>query len=102
MIGTDIKVYDNGAVIGTFKYVTDYIGFDNNEDNQQGYFFPFHLEQEGEKLSLVKNGKPNKTDLDWEADNVLKIEPDVKWEIIVDGESVITFSFKTAKFDKAV
>lgn len=100
MIGSDVKVSEDGKVTGTFHYVTDYTGFNASVPaEQEGYFFPFTLTQEGEKMSFIKNGTPGKTDIDWEADNVFRITASDKFTVKVDGVDVVTFDFSKATFE---
>ena len=99
MIGSDVKVMEDGAVEGTFYYATGYTGFnDSEESEQEGYYFPFILTAMGEKMSFKKNGRYAKKDIAWEANNVFRVTQGDKFEVIVDGSSVVTFTFKAANF----
>ena len=58
---TGAAVDVNGNVTGTFQYVTGYTGFNSEEtEEQEGYFFPFHLTKTGTTMSFLKNGEPGK------------------------------------------
>lgn len=96
---TGAAVDINGNVTGTFQYVTGYTGFNSeNTEEQEGYFFPFHLTKAGTTMSFLKNGEPGKEDIPWEADNVFRITQGDTFEIKVDGNSVVTLSFDKAVF----
>lgn len=98
-MGENIRVDEQGNVTGTLKYVTGYTGFNSTKkEEQEGYYFPFTLTQTGEKMSFVKNGSPGKTDIDWEANNVFRVTQGDTFEVIVDGQSVVKFNFKTVTF----
>lgn len=100
MIGNDVKVMEDGAVKGTFHYVTGYTGFNSSKSaEQEGHYFPFTLTAEGEKMTFKKNGRTTKKDIAWEADNVFRVTQTDKFEVIVDGESVVTFTFENAVFE---
>jgi hypothetical protein len=100
LVGNDIKVMEDGSVIGTFHYVTGYTGFNNSKaSEQEGYYFPFTLTKSGEKMTFKKNGKATKTDIAFEANNVFRVTSSDKFEVIVDGSSVVTFTFKNALFE---
>ena len=100
LIGNDIKVMDDGSVTGTFHYVTGYTGFNSSKaSEQEGYYFPFTLTKSGEKMTFKKNGKATKTDIAFEADNVFRVTSSDKFEVIVDGSSVVTFTFENALFE---
>lgn len=100
LIGKDVKVFEDGEVRGTFKKVTGYTGFSGNFDEQSGYYFPFRLTETGVKITIKKNGTaaPGKTDMDWVASNVLRTTENDTFEIIVDGKSIVTFTFQNAIF----
>lgn len=89
----------NGNVTGTFKHVTGYTGFNSEvTEEQEGYFFPFHLTKTGTTMSFLKNGEPGKEDIPWEADNVFRVTKGDTFEIKVDGTPVVTLSFDKATF----
>ena len=37
LVGDDIKVFEDGTVIGTLKHVTGYTGFSSIQEEQKGY-----------------------------------------------------------------
>ena len=98
LIGDDVKVMKDGTVTGTFKHVTGYTGFSSNEDEQEGYYFPFRLAKTGEKMEFRKNGDTSSGEIPWEADNVFRVTESDSFEVLVDGTSVITFNFVDATF----
>ena len=101
MIGNDVMVGTSGKVKGTFHYVTGYTGFnEKNAEEQEGYYFPFTLAKKGTKMTIKKNGEDAKKDIAWEADNVLRVTAEDAFEIIVDGVSVVKFTFEEAVFEK--
>lgn len=97
----NISVYEDGSVEGTLKYVTGYTGF-NGEDaeEQEGYFFPFILEKTGTEMTFKKNGSPAKEDIPWEASNVFRVEKGDSFQVLVDGEEIVTFTFEKATFEE--
>lgn len=100
LIGSDVEVYEDGRVEGTFKHVTGYTGFSDNEEEQEGYYFPFRLSKSGEKMEFRKNKDKSSGEIPWEADNVFRVTASDTFEVLVDGESVVTFSFEKATFSE--
>lgn len=97
MLGDDVEVLSDGTVTGTLKYVTGYTGFNESEaSEQEGNFFPFKLIKSGKKMTFKKNGTVTKDNIAWEADNVFRVSKSDKFEVLVDGKSVITFDFSKA------
>ena len=85
---------------GTFKHVTGYTGFSDVVEQQEGYYFPFKLTEEGTTMSFKKNGEPGKADIPWEADNVFRVTASDVFEVLVDERSVATFNFSKATFQE--
>ena len=90
-------VYENDnptevTVIGTIKHIDSYNEF---EYGISGNFFPFTLGVNGTTMKFKKNGNIRYTG-DWDKNNVLKVEQDQIWEIIVDEKPVVTFNFSKA------
>ena len=83
---------------GTLKYVTGYTQFSGQPDEQEGYYFPFRLVKSGTKMTFKKNGQETKKDIAWEADNVFRVTASDTFEVLVDDEHVVTFSFARATF----
>lgn len=89
----------DGTVTGTLKHVTDYTQFNEAVPaEQEGYFFPFKLTKTGTKMTFKKNVEESKKDIAWEAMNVFRVTKTDTFEVIVDGESVVTFNFAKATF----
>lgn len=101
MLGDDVKVAEDGSVTGTLKYVTGYTGFSGRKAEQEGNFFPFCLEKQGDTMTFKKNGAAKKSGIPWEKDNVFRIDDkSTKFTVEVDGEEVITFNFENATLDE--
>ena len=101
LIGGAVKVYADGTVTGTFKHVTGYTGFNGeNPEEQEGFFFPFHLAKTGTTMTFKKNGEPGKTGIAWEADNVFRVTASDTFEVLVDDEHVVTLNFAKATFEE--
>lgn len=101
MIGTDIKIDEDGKVTGTFHKVTGYTGFNSsNTSEQSGYFFPFSITKEGATMTFKKNGSPAKQDIPFEKDNVFRVTKTTKFEVLVDDESLVKFDFSKATFEE--
>lgn len=49
-------------------------------------------------MTFKKNGEETKKDIAWEAMNVFRVIKTDTFEVIVDGESVVTFNFAKATF----
>ena len=99
LIGDDVEVYEDGTVMGTFKHVTGYTGFNESDpEEQEGYFFPFRLSQTGTTMTFKKNGEEVKKNIAWEADNVFRVTASDTFEVLVDDASVVTFNFSKAIF----
>lgn len=99
LVGDDLKVYANGAVTGTFHYVTNYTEFSGAPEEQRGYYFPFHLTKTGAKMTFKKNGSPTKENIPFDADIVFRVSKDDTFEVLVDDSSVVKFTFTGATFE---
>ena len=84
LVGNDLMAKADGSVSGTFHHVTGYTEFSSEPDEQDGYYFPFHLTKTGSKMTFKKNGSPTKQDT---------------FEVLVDGKSVVIFRFDGASFE---
>lgn len=101
MIEPGMYVRGDGSVFGTFKYVTGYTGFNSSvSEEQEGYFFPFDLNKSGTKMTFIKNGKPGKTDINYEKSNVFRVTKNDTFEVKVDGATVVIFNFKNSRFEE--
>ena len=98
-LASDLFVNEDGQVTGTFHHVTGYTGFNSAvPEEQEGYYFPFTLAKTGTTMAFRKNGEDSKVGISWEANNVFRVTASDTFEVIVDGESVVTFSFAGAVF----
>lgn len=98
-MGDDLKVYANGAVTGTFHYVSDYTEFSSTPEEQSGYYFPFHLTKTGSKMTFKKNGETTKDKIAFDPDIVFRVTKDDTFEVLVDDASVVKFTFTGATFE---
>lgn len=101
MISPDTKILDDGSVEGTLYKVDGFKAFNtNNAAEQSGHFFPFTLSGEpGSKMTFKKNGVESKKDIDYDKDIVFRVEDkQTKFEVTVDGNSVIRLNFEKATF----
>lgn len=99
LVGDDLAVMDDGSVTGTFHYVTGYMEFSSLPDEQSGYYFPFHLTKTGTTMTFKKNGSPTKQDIAFDPDIIFRVSKDDDFEVLVDGASVVRFTFTGAKFE---
>ena len=99
LVGDDLKVYADGFVTGTFHHVTGYSEFSSEPDEQEGYYFPFHLTKAGTKMTFKKNGSPTKQDIAFDPDIVFRVTKTDTFEVLVDDSSVVKFNFAGATFE---
>ena len=98
---TDAWVGQNGTVTGTFHYMSGYTGFnDALPEEQEGYYFPFTLVKSGTTMTFKKNGEISKDSIPWEANNVFRVTKTDTFEVLVDGDSIMTFNFAKATFQE--
>ena len=97
LVGDDLTVKADGSVVGTFHHVTGYTEFSSEPDEQEGYYFPFHLTKAGTKMTFKKNGSPTKQDID--PDIVFRVTKTDTFEVLVDDSSVVKFNFAGATFE---
>ncbi len=99
MVGDDLAVKADGSVVGTFRYVTGYTEFSGTAGEQSGYYFPFHLTKTGTTMTFKKNDAPTKENIPFDADIVFRVTKDDTFEVLVDNQSVVKFSYKDATFE---
>ena len=99
MAGDDLLVKADGSVVGTFHRVTGYTEFSSEPDEQEGYYFPFHLTKTGSKMTFKKNGLPTKQDIAFDPDIIFRVTKTDTFEVLVDEQSVVKFSFDRATFE---
>lgn len=100
MVGDDLKVFEDGSVTGTFKYVSDFTEFSSNTEEQKGYYFPFKLTQSGSTMTFKKNGSETKKDIAFDPDIIFRVTQGDTFEVLVDGSSVVKFNFEQATFEE--
>ena len=99
LVGDDLTVKAEGSVTGTFHHVTGYTEFSSEPDEQEGYYFPFHLTKTGTKMTFKKNGSPTKQGITFDPDIIFRVTKDDTFEVLVDDSSVVKFNFAGATFD---
>lgn len=100
MVGDDLKVFEDGNVTGTFKYVSDFTEFSSNTEEQKGYYLPFKLTQSGSTMTFKKNGSETKKDIAFDPDIIFRVTQGDTFEVLVDGSSVVKFNFERATFEE--
>lgn len=96
LIGDDVKVLEDGTVMGILHSVTDFVDFSSKKTEQSGHYFPFRLTQTGTKMTIKKNGvaPSNKTDMAFDPEIILRVDNnDTIFTIEVDGNKVVRFTF---------
>lgn len=99
LVGEDMAVKADGSVIGTFRHVTGYTEFSSEPDEQEGYYFPFHLTKTGSKMTFKKNGSPTKQNIVFDPDIIFRVTKSDTFEVLVDNRSVVKFNFFGATFE---
>ena len=99
LVGDDLTVKADGSVTGTFHHVTGYTEFSSEPDEQEGYYFPFHLTKTGTKMTFKKNGSPTKQGITFDPDIIFRVTKDDTFEVLVDDSSVVKFNCAGATFD---
>ena len=99
LVGADLTVKADGSVTGTFHHVTGYTEFSSEPDEQEGYYFPFHLTKTGTKMTFKKNGSPTKQGITFDPDIIFRVTKDDTFEVLVDDSSVVKFNFAGATFE---
>ena len=79
--------------------MTGYTEFSSEPDEQEGYYFPFHLTKTGTKMTFKKNGSPTKQDIAFDPDIIFRVTKDDTFEVLVDNSSVVKFNFAGATFE---
>lgn len=89
----------DGSVAGTFHHVTGYTEFSSEPDEQEGYYFPFHLTKTGTKMTFKKNGSPIKEGIPFDPDIIFRVAKNDTFEVLVDSQNVVKFNFTGATFE---
>lgn len=100
MVGNETKVLSDGSVKGTLHKVSGFEQFSVEVSEQEGYFFPFTINVSGEKMTIKRNGVTLKEDVEFSANNVIKVNPTDVYEIIVDNNTIVTLNFAMSAFDE--
>lgn len=99
LVGDDLVVKADGSVVGTFHHVTGYTEFSSEPDEQEGYYFPFHLTKTGSKMTFKKNSSPTKQGIEFDPDIIFRVTKGDTFEVLVDDRSVVKFNFAGATFE---
>ena len=81
-----------GSVVGTFHHVTGYTEFSSEPDEQEGYYFPFHLTKTGTKMTFKKNDSPTKQNIAFDPTLFSEYKRVTHLEVLVDNQSVVKFN----------
>lgn len=100
MISDDVKILDSGEVTGTLKFVDNFVEFNSSKVSEQsGHYFPLKLTKSGTKMTIKTNGvaRADKTNMNFDPELLLRVsDNNTTFTIEVDGDEVITLSFKKA------
>lgn len=100
LISPDTTIDFTGAVTGTLKYITGWTAFSSESAEQNGNYFPVHIDDKYKGKEITCTGEKVKTanDLDW----VLLVKgKDSKFTFECDGKTILTLTFKGATFAAA-
>lgn len=100
MICQGARIQADGKVKARFRYVTGFAGFSSAPEEQEGWYFPLHIVNPGEKITVKKNGAVTKNNIKFDPDWTLRVENGEVFEFIVDGESIGTLDFSEAIFEE--
>lgn len=97
-MGEDVRVLEDGSVIGTFPYVSGFSGFSQVADEQEGHYIWLKLGDEYEgKLITVHNSGSGKEKTEEDREWVVRIkDKDVTVQFKDDQTPIITLSFAGA------
>lgn len=102
LIADDIKVLENGSVVGTIHNITGFTDFSSKKTEQSGHYFPFRLTQTGTKMTIKTNGvaASGKTNMAFDPEIILRIpNNDTNFTIEVDGLQVVKLNFTDATLE---
>lgn len=100
LISPDTSIDFLGNVTGTLKYITGWTAFSSVDTEQNGNYFPVHLDDKYKGKAITCTGEKVKTanDLDW----VLLVRgKDSKFTFECEGKTILTLTFKDATFAAA-
>lgn len=100
LISPDTAIDFTGAVTGTLNYVQNWTEFNSDPAEQNGNYFPVHIDDRYSGKAITCKGEKTKTanDLDW----VLFVKgKDSKFTFECEGKTILTLTFKNATFAPA-
>lgn len=103
MISEDTVIREGGAVMGTLRYVENFLEFSDNPEEQSGHYFPVVLSVTGNNMTLKKNGVviPNRENVPFDRELLLRVpNQSDEFTVEVDGVEVLTLSFHQAIFEE--
>ena len=95
---TNGHIFPDGSVIGDFVKVDNFEQYSGVKKEQSGYYFPIKLLNTGKLMTIKKNNKVVKSDVDFDPSIVMRVTKTDKFEIIVDGLTIAKFNFEYATF----
>lgn len=102
LISSDTKIVVKEGkecyVEGTLKNKQSFEGFDKNQENNSGHFFPFNIGKVGGTFTFKKNGVVARDNVPNDDGNIIIKVTDTTtiWEILLDGVTVIKLDFSKA------
>lgn len=106
MVSADTTISADGKVTGTLHYLEGFTDFSSIEEEQDGNYFPFKLNDiTGEKMTIRKNGiaGEGKEDMAFDPEFIFRVTAtsDV-FTVEVDGAMVLSLDFTDAVLEPAV
>ncbi len=95
---SDVEILFDGTTAylsGTAHYVTGYTQFNETvPEQQEGYFFPFHLEESGcSTMTFRRNGQVTKENITYDPDIVFRFDADTEFSVTTDTGKEIRLDF---------
>lgn len=97
LIGTDVRILEDGTVLGTVKRVESWPEFAKEPENQAGNYFPVLLPAGGKKLKVTTEEESK--EVDFPSDRLLVVrvkEGSSTCKIEVDAQELITLKFSSS------
>ena len=97
LISPDTSIDFLGAVTGTLKYISGWEAFSDNHGEQNGHFFPVHIDDQYKGKEITCKGVTTKTanDLDW----VLLVKDRTStFTFECEEKTILKLSFQDATF----
>lgn len=95
LISADTSIDFLGNVTGTLNYIKGWEQFSTNADEQNGNYFPVHIDDkyQGKKITCTGAKQTTAEDLDW----VLLVKgKDSTFTFTCEGKTILTLSFTGA------